>query len=35
VLINFLNSNGGIPLVYDGLTATGLTQVSGDIARGR
>ncbi|CCD92571.1 Outer membrane autotransporter barrel [Bradyrhizobium sp. ORS 375] len=31
-LVNSFNSHGGIPLVYGGLTATGLTQASGEIA---
>lgn len=33
-LINYFNSNGGIPLVYGGLTAAGLTQASGEISTG-
>ena len=33
-LINSFNSNGGIPLVYGGLTAAGLTQASGETATG-
>ena len=33
-LINYFNSNGGIPLVYGGLTAGGLTQASGETATG-
>jgi uncharacterized protein with beta-barrel porin domain len=33
-LINFFNSNGGIPLVYGGLSAAGLTQASGETATG-
>lgn len=33
-LIDSFNSNGGIPLVYGGLTASGLTQVSGETATG-
>ena len=33
-LINFFNTNGGIPLVFGGLTAAGLTQVSGETATG-
>ena len=31
-LVNSFNRNGGIPLVYGGLTAPGLTQASGPIA---
>jgi autotransporter-associated beta strand protein len=31
-LVNSFNRNGGIPLVYAGLTAPGLTQASGQIA---
>ena len=31
-LVNSFNRNGGIPLVYGGLTAPGLTQASGQIA---
>jgi T5SS/PEP-CTERM-associated repeat protein len=31
-LVNYFNGNGGIPLVYGGLTASGLTQASGPIA---
>ena len=31
-LVNYFNRNGGIPLVYGGLTAPGLTQASGPIA---
>ncbi len=31
-LVNAFNSHGGIPLVYGGLTAPGLTQASGEIA---
>ena len=34
VLVNSFNSNGGIPLVYGGLTANGLTQVSGETTTG-
>ena len=33
-LVNYFNRNGGIPLVYGGLTATGLTQASGETATG-
>jgi uncharacterized protein with beta-barrel porin domain len=33
-LINFFNSHGGIPLVFGGLSAAGLTQSSGEIATG-
>ena len=31
-LVNSFNRNGGIPLIYGGLTAPGLTQASGPIA---
>ena len=31
-LVNYFNRNGGIPQVYGGLTAPGLTQASGPIA---
>jgi T5SS/PEP-CTERM-associated repeat protein/autotransporter-associated beta strand protein len=31
-LVNYFNHNSGIPLVYGGLTASGLTQASGPIA---
>jgi uncharacterized protein with beta-barrel porin domain len=31
-LVNYFNRNGGIPLVYGGLTAPGLTQASGPVA---
>ena len=31
-LANYFNRNSGIPLVYGGLTAPGLTQASGPIA---
>ena len=31
-LVNYFNRNSGIPLVYGGLTAPGLTQASGPIA---
>jgi autotransporter-associated beta strand protein len=34
VLVNYFNRNSGIPLVYGGLTATGLTQASGETATG-
>ena len=33
-LVNFFNSNGGIPLVFGGLTAAGLSQASGETAIG-
>jgi hypothetical protein len=33
-LINYFNSHGGIPLVYGGLTAAGLTQASGETSTG-
>jgi autotransporter-associated beta strand protein len=33
-LVNFFNSNGGIPLVFGGLTAAGLSQASGETAVG-
>jgi fibronectin-binding autotransporter adhesin len=33
-IVGFFNSNGGIPLVFGGLTPAGLTQVSGEIATG-
>ncbi len=33
-LVGYFNSNGGIPLVYGGLTANGLTQISGETATG-
>jgi uncharacterized protein with beta-barrel porin domain len=33
-LVNFFNRGGGIPLVFGGLTATGLTQISGETAAG-
>jgi autotransporter-associated beta strand protein len=33
-IINSFNANGGISLVYSGLTATGLTQASGETAAG-
>ena len=33
-LVGYFNSNGGIPLVYGGLTASGLTQVSGETTTG-
>lgn len=32
--MNFFNSNGGIPLVYSGLTAGGLSQAAGEPATG-
>jgi autotransporter-associated beta strand protein len=32
--VNFFNSNGGISLVYSGLTAGGLTQAAGETATG-
>jgi autotransporter-associated beta strand protein len=33
-LTNFFNSTGGIPMLYGALTATGLTQASGESATG-
>jgi autotransporter-associated beta strand protein len=33
-IIGFFNSNGGIPLVFGGLTPAGLTQISGEVATG-
>lgn len=33
-LVNYFNTNGGIPLVYGGMTAAGLTQASGEVATG-
>ncbi|KZD20616.1 hypothetical protein A4A58_17915 [Tardiphaga robiniae] len=33
-LVNYFDRNGGIPLVYGGLTAAGLTQVAGETATG-
>ena len=33
-IVGFFNSNGGIPLVFGGLTPTGLTQISGEAATG-
>ena len=33
-LIGFFNSTGSIPLVFGGLTAAGLTQISGETASG-
>ncbi|WP_354181371.1 autotransporter-associated beta strand repeat-containing protein [Bradyrhizobium sp. LA6.1] len=33
-LVNYFNRNGGIPLVYGGLTQAGLTQASGETATG-
>ncbi len=33
-LINYFNSNGGIPLVYGSLTPAGLTQASGELGTG-
>ena len=33
-IVNYFNSNGGIPLVYSALTAGGLTQASGETAAG-
>ena len=33
-LVNFFNTNGGIPLVFGGLTPAGLTQTSGETATG-
>jgi uncharacterized protein with beta-barrel porin domain len=31
-IVGFFNSNGGIPLVFGGLTPAGLTQISGEVA---
>lgn len=31
-LVNSFNTNGGIPLVYGGMTAAGLTQASGELS---
>ncbi len=33
-LVNFFNTNGGIPLAFSGLTAAGLTQASGELGTG-
>ena len=33
-IVGFFNSNGGIPLVFGGLTPAGLTQISGEAATG-
>ncbi|MDE5445986.1 autotransporter domain-containing protein [Bradyrhizobium sp. CSA207] len=33
-IVNYFNSNGGIPLVYSALTANGLTEASGETATG-
>ena len=33
-IVGFFNTNGGIPLVFGGLTPTGLTQASGETATG-
>ena len=33
-IVNYFNSNGGIPLVYSALTANGLTQASSETAAG-
>lgn len=33
-ITGFFNSNGGIPLVFGGLTPGGLTQISGELATG-
>jgi autotransporter-associated beta strand protein len=33
-LVNYFNSNGGIPLAFGALTATGLTQASGETTAG-
>jgi autotransporter-associated beta strand protein len=33
-IVGFFNSNGGIPLVFGGLTPAGLTQASGEVATG-
>jgi autotransporter-associated beta strand protein len=33
-IVGFFNANAGIPLVFGGLTAAGLTQISGEVATG-
>ena len=33
-IVGFFNSNGGIPIVFGGLTPAGLTQISGETATG-
>ena len=33
-IVGFFNTNGGIPMVFGGLTAAGLTQISGETATG-
>jgi autotransporter-associated beta strand protein len=33
-IVNFFNTTGGIPIVFGGLTPTGLTQISGETATG-
>jgi len=33
-IVGYFNTNGGIPLVYSGLTANGLTQAAGETATG-
>jgi autotransporter-associated beta strand protein len=33
-IINYFNTNGSIPLVFGGLTASGLTQISGEAGTG-
>jgi autotransporter-associated beta strand protein len=33
-IVNYFNSNGGIPIIYSALTADGLTQASGETAAG-
>jgi autotransporter-associated beta strand protein len=33
-IVGFFNANGGIPLVFGGLTPAGLTQASGELATG-
>ena len=33
-IVNYFNSNGGIPIIYSALTAGGLTQASGETAAG-
>jgi fibronectin-binding autotransporter adhesin len=33
-IVGFFNSNGGIPVVFGGLTPAGLTQASGELATG-
>jgi autotransporter-associated beta strand protein len=33
-IVSYFNSNGGIPIIYSALTASGLTQASGETAAG-